>query len=241
MVEIPDVVQIMDRWIETDRQRTHHVVNSGMHGIMAAHRSPEVKSILGDADLFAPDGISVILVARLRGYHIKKENTGPDLLWRFGEVADKKGYKYFIYGDTEDTIHRLANRLGEAFPGLQVVGTISPPFRALTPEEDRTIVETINEAQPDVLWVGLGMPKQERWIAEHREHLNVPVVVGAGASFKFLSGAVRRAPAWLSNAGLEWLWRLSQEPKAVWRRVFVDAPQFAALAALELSGLKRYG
>lgn len=240
MVEIPDVVQIMDRWITTERNRTHHVVNTGMHGIMEAHRNPAFKVILENADLFAPDGILVILVARLRGYRIRKKNTGPELLWQFAEVADRKGYKYFIFGDTEETIQLLATKLGEAFPGLQIVGLVSPPFRPLTPEEDVSFVQAINQAKPDVLWVGLGMPKQEEWVAHHRDRLEVPVVVGAGATFKFLSGTVRRSPAWMRNGGLEWLWRLYQEPKGIWRRVIIDAPRFAGLVALELSGMKRY-
>jgi N-acetylglucosaminyldiphosphoundecaprenol N-acetyl-beta-D-mannosaminyltransferase len=162
-------------------------------------------------------------------------------MWEFGRVADNKGYKYFVYGDTEETLQLLAEKLTGAFPGLKIVGLHSPPFRSLTPEEDESIIANINQAEPDVLWVGLGMPKQERWIFEHRDRLNVPVAVGAGASFKFLSGTAKRAPAWASNWGLEWLWRLAREPGRVWRRVFIDAPQFVGLVALELSGLKKYG
>ena len=239
-VENPQVITLMERWIETDRQRCHHVVNTGMHGILEAHRDPKFKAILNAADLFAPDGILVLLIARLRGYPLKRRNTGPQLMWDFSEVAGHKGYRYFIYGDTEDTLQLLAAKLTESFPGLNIVGLDSPPFRPLTPEEDEAIIAAINEARPDVLWVGLGAPKQERWISEHRHRLNVPVAIGVGASFKFHSGKMRRAPVWLRNRGFEWLWRLVHEPKRVWRRVFLDAPKFMGLAALELSGLKRY-
>ena len=240
MVEIPDVVQIMDRWIETEPQRSHHVVNSGMHGIMEAHRDPSFKAVLEAADLFAPDGILVLLVSRLRGFSIRKKHTGPDLLWHFAEVASEKGHTCFFYGDTDETIQNLVANMTDAFPSLQIVGTISPPFRSLSPSEETSVIQEINEAKPDVLWVGLGMPKQEWWIAKHRENLNVPVVVGAGASFKFLGGTVRRAPASFQTSGLEWLWRFFQEPRRVWRRVFVDAPQFILFVALEISGLKKY-
>ena len=123
---------------------------------------------------------------------------------------------------------------------MRVVGLHSPPFRPLTPEEDEAAVSNINQANPDVLWVALGMPQQEIWISEHKDKLNVPVIVGAGAAFKLISGDVKRAPSWLRNAGFEWLWRLISEPKRVWRRVVFDAPKFIGLVALELTGLKKY-
>lgn len=241
MVEIPDVVRVMDHWIKTEPNKCHHVVNSGMHGIMEAHRDPQFKAVLNAAELFAPDGILVVLIARFRGFTVRKKNTGPELMWEFSKTANERGYKYFILGDTEDTLQLLKTKLTGAFPGLSIVGLHSPPFRPLTPEEDEAIVRAINQAGPDVLWVGLGMPKQEWWISEHRDRLSVPVVVGAGASFKFLSGAMSRAPYWVRNRGFEWLWRLAQEPRRVWRRVFVDAPRFVGLVALELTGLKKYG
>ena len=239
MVEIPDVVRIMDHWIEAEPDRCHHVVNTGMHGIMEAHRDPEFKAILNSADLFAPDGILVVLLARLRGFSIRKKHTGPDLLWEFSKVANEKCYSYYIYGDTEETLQLLSAKLGEAFPGLKIAGLNSPPFRALTAAEDEADINKINEAAPHVLWVGLGAPKQERWISQHRKRLKVPIVVGAGASLKFSSGKVRRAPPWLRNRGLEWLWRLFQEPGRVWRRVLIDAPQFVGLAGLEFIGLRK--
>ena len=241
MVEIPDVLKVIDDWIQLDRQRFHFVVNTGMHGLMEGHRDPEFKIILDSADLFAPDGILVLLVARLRGFALRKRETGPELLWRFSKTAAERGYKYFFYGDVEETLNLVSEKLLETYPGLAIVGAHSPPFRPLTAEEDRRIIDTINQAAPDVLWVGLGAPKQERWIYEHREKLHVPVVIGIGASFKFLSGRVNRAPAWVRNGGFEWLWRFLKEPGRVWRRVLIDAPQFVGLAALEMTGLKKYG
>ena len=240
MIEIPDVVALMDHWIEAERDRSHHIVNSGMHGIMEAHRDDELKSVFNSVELFAPDGILMVLLGRLRGFRLNKKNTGPQLLWEFGHVANEKGYKYYIYGDEEHTLQRLRAKLQDSFPGLPIVGCYSPPFRPLTPEEDEAAVRTINEANPDVLWVGLGMPNQERWIANHRDKLNVPVLVGAGAAFKFLSGDLRRAPSWLGNFGFEWLWRLFWEPGRVWRRVVIDAPLFIGMVALELCGVKKY-
>lgn len=240
MAELPDVVSIMDHWIETDRDRYHHVVNTGMHGVMEGRKDPSFQQVLNSAELIAPDGILALLTARIRGYRLNRKETGPDLLWRFSEIAHRKGYSYFFYGDTPETLEILSANVAREFPNIRLAGYHSPPFRDSTPEEDQSIVETINQAKPDVLWVGLGMPKQEQWISNHRNRLDVTIAVGAGASFKFLSSTVRRAPVLVRNMGLEWLWRLINEPKRVWRRVFVDAPQFIGLVALQLSGLRKY-
>ena len=241
MVRMTDVMALMAHWIDEETHRLHHVVNTGMHGIMEAHRNPAFSVVLDAADLLAPDGILAILVARIHGYRFKKQDTGPELLWWFSEIASRKGYRFFFFGDTQETLDRLSAKLTSDFPELQISGSYSPPFRSWTPEEDWEMVTMINDAKPDVLWVGLGMPKQEQWIFDHRQELNVPVVVGAGASFKFLSGTVSRGPAIVRNSGFEWLWRLIQEPGRVWRRVFVDAPQFIALVVIQLTLRRNIG
>jgi N-acetylglucosaminyldiphosphoundecaprenol N-acetyl-beta-D-mannosaminyltransferase len=240
IAHVSDVIKIMDRWIQSEPERLHHVINTGMHGIMEAHRDPQILDILNTADILAPDGILTVLVARLNGYKLRKKDTGPELLNKFCEIAEEKQYCFYFYGDTEETLDRLLNRVNSDFPNIKVVGSHSPPFRMVTIEEDEAIVEEINLAKPDVLWVGLGMPKQEQWIYEHRTSLSVPVAVGAGAAFKFMSGTVDRAPTKVQNLGLEWLWRLVQEPKRVWRRVFIDAPQFVFLAFLQYARLKKF-
>ena len=240
MIRMAEVIELMDHCIETEPHRLHHVVNTGMLGIMEAHKNPAIRDILNSADLLAPDGILAILVARLHGYRFRKQDTGPELLWRFSETGHLKGYKYFFYGDTEDTLEILSARLTREFPNLEIVGFHAPPFRTLTPEENESIINQINQSKPDVLWVGLGMPKQEQWIFEHRDSLQVPVVVGAGASLKFLSGTIVRAPSPVRNLGFEWLWRLIQEPNRVWRRVVLDAPRFVGLVLLQLTGLRKY-
>ena len=240
MVGIPDVMAIMSHWIESEPDRVHHLVNTGMHGIMEAHKDKRFGASLDEAELLAPDGILAILVARFHGHRIKKQDTGPDLLWRFSEVANRLSYKYFFYGDTDETLELLSSKINAEFPGLRIVGAVSPPFRPLTPEEDAEMVAKINQAKPDVLWVGLGVPAQDQWIYDHRQVLNVPVAVGTGASFKFISGTASRAPKLARNLGFEWLWRLAHEPKRVWRRVVLDAPRFILLVSLQLSGIKKF-
>lgn len=241
MVEIPEIVARMEHWIENERDNCHHVVNSGMHGVMAAHRDPDLKEVFETVDLFAPDGILMVILARLRGFGIKKKNTGPDVLTQFARSASEHGYTSYFYGDEEPVLLRMEANLKETFPGMKILGHRSPPFRELTVEEQAADIDAINQMAPDVLWVGLGMPKQESWIAEHRSELNVAVAVGAGAAFKFVSGDVSRGPSWLRNMGFEWVWRLAGEPKRIWRRVLIDAPQFVFLASLELVGLKKFG
>ena len=240
MVGIPDVMAIMSHWIDSEPDRMHHLVNTGMHGIMEAHKDKSFGASLDAAELLAPDGILAILVARFHGHRIKKQDTGPALLWRFSEVANRLSYKYFFYGDTDETLELLSSKINAEFPGLRIVGAVSPPFRPLTPEEDAEMVAKINQAKPDVLWVGLGMPAQDQWIYDHRQVLNVPVAVGTGASFKFIAGTASRAPKLVRNLGFEWLWRLAHEPKRVWRRVVLDAPRFILLVSLQLSRIKKY-
>lgn len=241
MVDNDVAIRIFEQWIKCESEVCHHVVNSGMHGIMEGRRDSKLRTIFDSVDLFIPDGILTVTVARLKGFRIRKQNVGPDLLWKFATIANENRYSYFLYGDTDETLKLMAEKLRIDFPNLRLAGVLSPPFRTLSSDEDDAVVKTINESNADILWVGLGMPKQEHWISEHQSRLNVTVAVGVGAAFKFVGGSVSRSPAWVSNAGFEWMWRLIREPRRVWRRVFIDAPQFIALVLLEFTRLKRFG
>jgi len=156
------------------------------------------------------------------------------------EHSVSAGYCHFFYGGAAGVPEQLAAMLQKRFPGLQVVGTYSPPFRSLTPKEDEQIVRMINEAEPDIVWVGLSTPKQERWMAEHVGRLVAPVLIGVGAAFDFLSGRKRQAPRWMQRAGLEWLFRLLSEPRRLWRRYLVNNPLFIILVLLQMAGVRRY-
>lgn len=239
MVQMPDVLQLMEEWIQ-DGQKCRYVIVSNMHAIMEAHKEPVFKEVVNSADLFVPDGISALWVGRHKGFPLQRRVCGSDLIQAFCELANQKGYRSFFYGDTENVLKHMTARLKESSPNLEILGCYSPPFRPLTPEEDEKIVGMINRLRPDVLWIALGCPKQERWMFEHRNRLDVPVMVGVGAAFKFLSGKVKRAPLWIREHHLEWLWRLVNEPARIWRRVFVDGPQFVCYTFLELSGLKKW-
>jgi N-acetylglucosaminyldiphosphoundecaprenol N-acetyl-beta-D-mannosaminyltransferase len=161
---------------------------------------------------------------------------GPDLMLAVCENSLKQGYRHFFYGGAPGVPERLAIQLRTRFDGLQVSGVYSPPFRPLTPEEDKAVVERINATRSDILWVGLSTPKQERWMAEHVRQLNTPVIIGVGAAFDFLAGLKRQAPRWMQSSGLEWCFRLLTEPRRLGRRYLINNPWFLWLILLQLLG-----
>ncbi len=238
-VQIPDVVTRMQRWIQ-ERRGTHFVAVTGMHGVSEAQEDPGFKAILNAADLVVPDGMPLVWLGRLHGHSLTRRVCGPELMLDFCEATARKGYRHFFYGGAPGVPDRLAERLAKCFPDLQVAGIYSPPFRPPTREEDESVVARINAASPDVLWVGLSTPKQERWMYEHRDRLRVPVVLGVGAAFDFNAGRKSRAPVWMREHGLEWLFRLIQEPRRLWRRYLLGGSQFLFYVGLELLGLKKF-
>jgi N-acetylglucosaminyldiphosphoundecaprenol N-acetyl-beta-D-mannosaminyltransferase len=240
IIEMPEVLQVMQNWIKNERQKLHWIIVTGMHGIAEANKNKEFKKILSLADLWVPDGISLIWLARLKGLSAKERISGADLMKDFFIASQKDNFNNYFYGDTPETLNLLSKKIKENFPRLKVAGYFSPPFKVLSEREEQEIIDKINNAKPDILWVALGLPKQERWIYKNREKLKVPVVVGVGAAFKFLSGSVKRAPKWVGSMGLEWLWRLVFEFKTTWKRVFVAGPYFLWLVILDLVSTKRY-
>lgn len=225
-IKMPEALDIISGWIKSKSKKAHFIVATGMHGIVEALRHADFKYIISHADLFVPDGISLVWLLQMKGFDIKKRVSGADLIQDFFKLAEKENFTSYFYGDTEDTLAELKKKMLEKYPKLKIAGNYSPPFRELTEKENDEIIEKINRAKPDVLWVGLGLPKQERWIFKNLEKLDVPAVIGVGAAFKFLSGKVKRAPKFIGDAGFEWLWRLAKEPKVIWKRVFIDGPFF---------------
>jgi N-acetylglucosaminyldiphosphoundecaprenol N-acetyl-beta-D-mannosaminyltransferase len=193
-----------------------------------------VRAVLNQADLWAPDGIAPIWLARLRGYRGAERATGTEIMREFLARARQKGYSSFFFGDTGRTLDALAAAVSRLYPGHRIVGACSPPFRALTPAEDDAIIDQINNARPDVLWVALGMPKQDIWIHERLHRLKVPVAVGVGAAFAFVAGTVPRCPRWMGDAGFEWVYRFLREPRKLWRRDILDGPRFLFHAGMDL-------
>jgi N-acetylglucosaminyldiphosphoundecaprenol N-acetyl-beta-D-mannosaminyltransferase len=242
LVNLAQITKIVSRWIDThgSLETCRRIVVTGFHGIWEAHQNKNFKAILNSSDLWVPDGIAPVIMAKLRGFKSAVRTPGAEIMQAFFEIADQKGYSSYFYGDTEETLRNLRAKLQEKYPGHKIAGMYSPPFRALTHEEDTKIIQMINDAKPDILWIALGMPKQDQWIFDRKDRLKVPVAAGVGAAFAFLSGDVKRVPEWIGKFGLEWLWRFLQEPNKLWRRDLIDGPKFLLHAVLDLSGLREY-
>jgi N-acetylglucosaminyldiphosphoundecaprenol N-acetyl-beta-D-mannosaminyltransferase len=232
-ITLEGAVDLIEKWIREFNNIPRRVVATGFHGIWEAYKNPALRQVLNSADLFCPDGIAPVWLSRVYGEPIVSRVPGPDLMAAFLARADERAYSSFFLGDTTETLTALRDKIQGQYPGHRVAGVLSPPFRAVSVEEDCLLVDEINRAEPDVLWVGLGMPKQEWWIEQHVPRLHVPVVAGVGAAFRFLSGRVKRAPRWVGECGFEWLWRLAVEPSKVWRRDLIDGPRFLASALVE--------
>ncbi len=235
-VQIPDVVALMERWIH-ERNAYHFIAVTGMHGVTEAQHEPYFKQVLNSADLVVPDGMPLVWLGRRQGCALQRRVYGPELMQTFSRTTGSK-YRHFFYGGVPGVATVLGQILLKDF-GIDVAGTYSPPFRTLSKEEEEEILARINTAKPDVLWIGLSTPKQERWMYEHRSKLQVPVAVGVGAAFDLNSGRIPQAPQWMREHGLEWSFRLWHEPQRLWRRYLIYGSEFLWSVAWELlrSGL----
>ncbi len=234
LLSVAETVDTIESWVHA-RGPCRQIVASGFHGIWECHRNAGLREKLASADLWVPDGILPVWIARSSGVRGATRAPGPDILTEFLRRARGRGDRSYFYGGEPELLATLCRRLSSEFPGHHIAGAYSPPFRSLSPSEEEAAVRRINESGADVLWVGLGTPKQDLWIAEHRNALKVPVAVGVGAAFAFAAGTIRRCPAWIGNAGLEWAYRLLQEPRKLWRRDLIDAPRFLLHLGMDLA------
>jgi N-acetylglucosaminyldiphosphoundecaprenol N-acetyl-beta-D-mannosaminyltransferase len=233
-LQIRDAVDQMRSWIDDREPKTRFVAVTGMHGIAEARESSQFRQILNAADLVVPDGMPLVWVARVKGYALRHRVCGSELMTDFCEQTGNN-YRHFFYGGAPGVAEELAQKLQREH-GIIVAGTYTPPFHRLSKDQEREIVSLLEAASPDVLWVGLSTPKQEKWIYEHRSSFRVPVMLGVGAAFDMNSGKLQRAPKWMRDSGLEWLFRLASEPRRLWRRYLITIPKTACFACLELLG-----
>jgi N-acetylglucosaminyldiphosphoundecaprenol N-acetyl-beta-D-mannosaminyltransferase len=223
-IDPTDALGEVTRWIDDGLQ--HYVCVTGVHGVMESQGDPELLRIHNESGLTTPDGMPMVWAARMAGAKNTQRVYGPDLMLAVCERAAERGWGCFLYGATEEVLEQLRSNLSDRYPGLPIVGTHSPPFRALTPEEDEAVVRQINESGAQIVWVGLSTPKQERWMASHIGRLNASALFGVGAAFDMHAGNLRQAPRWMQRSGLEWLFRLASEPRRLWRRYAVNNPRF---------------
>lgn len=217
-----------------------YVCFSTVHMAMESYDDREFGKIVNGADFIVTDGMPLVWMQRLQGAQKAARVRANDLMISLCEYAEKHNLKVGFYGGKKEVIEGIKMRAARDFPNLQIVYAFSPPFRALSDEEDRKITDEINDSGAQILFVGLGCPKQERWMAAHKANIKA-VMLGVGASFDFYAGNVSESPAWLGNLGLEWLYRLTQEPRRLWRRYLILNPRFITLAAMQLAGLKKFG
>jgi N-acetylglucosaminyldiphosphoundecaprenol N-acetyl-beta-D-mannosaminyltransferase len=198
---------------------------TNVHVTVTAYENPEYMAIQNGAVMAIPDGGPLSSVGRKRGYLQMQRTTGPSYMEEVFKVSVKNGYRHYFYGSTEETIEKMKKKLQEKYPGIDIGGSYSPPFRELTEEEDKKIIEKINNSNSDFVWIGLGAPKQERWMAKHMGKIS-GFMVGVGAGFDYFAGNIKRAPKWMQNCNLEWLYRLCQDPKRLFKRYFQTNTKF---------------
>jgi N-acetylglucosaminyldiphosphoundecaprenol N-acetyl-beta-D-mannosaminyltransferase len=209
------------------------VTAAAVHLVMVAHEDPAVRAAVVDPRVLAvPDGQPLVWALRALGHADASRVYGPELMAAYLARATRTGTRHYLYGGrNQGALVQLVNELRRRYPGLQIVGGYSPPFRALTADEEAFVVDDIATSGADVVWVGTGQPKQEQWMAAFRDRLAAPVLVGVGAAFDFHAGLVPQAPAWMQASGLEWVYRLAQEPRRLWRRYARYNPLFVAAFA----------
>lgn len=198
---------------------------SNVHTTVMSYEDEEYKAVQNGGIMAIPDGGPLSSVGRKRGFKEMSRTTGPSYMGEIFKVTAEKRYRHYFYGSTEETLEKLYLKLNENYPGIQIAGMYSPPFRPMTPEEDEAIIERINETNPDFVWVGLGAPKQEEWMVAHQGKVK-GFMVGVGAGFDYFAGNISRAPEWMQRSNLEWLFRLIQDPRRLFKRYMITNAKF---------------
>jgi len=233
VTDYDEVMDVMDGLVES-RERGYFCA-APVHALMVARSDPEMRNALRRATMVMPDGMPLVWAVNLLGERLRDRVYGPELMLRYNRRCAERSHRVWLYGGRDQgSLAQLALSMRRRDPGIQVVGGYSPPFRPLTEHEEDSVVEQINEDQPDVLWVGIGVPKQEKWMARMRERVEVPVMCGVGAAFDFHSGRISQAPSWMQEHGLEWIYRIAQEPRRLLPRYLWFNPLFVAVFARQL-------
>jgi len=239
-----DAVNIENVVIEADNQintsKKGYITVTGVHGIMESQRSEYVKSAHKNAWVVVPDGMPLVYIGRIRGHKNMRRCFGPDLMYALLEHSVKNRYTHFFYGGKDGVAQLLKQKLEQKIPGLQVIGTYTPPFRPLNDQEKNELIETVSQLKPHFIWVGMSTPKQELFMIEYLPLLDTNIMVGVGAAFDYHTDQLKRAPKWMQTLALEWLFRLIMEPKRLWRRYLVNNPLFLVKLIFQVTGLRKY-
>lgn len=231
VTNIEETVKIITENLEDIKG--NYICVSNVHTTVMSYEDETYKAIQNSGFMALPDGKPLSIVSKKRGFDEAERVTGPDLMEEIFKISEEKGYRHYFYGSTKQTLNRLDKTLKEKYPQMEIVGMYSPPFRKLTEEENREIEENINKVNPDFIWVGLGAPKQEIWMSEHKNKVK-GLMIGVGAGFDYIAGNISRAPIWMQKNSLEWLYRLIQDPKRLFKRYCTTNSKFIFLCFKEL-------
>jgi len=237
-VSIPKVIDLLD--VLMGKGLSGYVTVTGVHGLMKSQKSTEVKIAHEASWLTVPDGMPLVYIGRLLGYRMMRRCYGPDLMAAVAGHSVEKGYTHFFYGGNVGVAELLKKKMKEKFPGIKIVGTYTPPFRPLNSRERSELINTVEMLRPDFFWVGLSTPKQELFMREYSGQLKTKVMFGVGAAFDFHTGNIKSANPWIQKFALEWLFRLLQEPKRLYKRYLVNNPLFIINLLLQLLKLKKF-
>lgn len=226
---IDDCVDQIVSWVK-DKEKGKYFVCANPHCLEIAESDPLYKQAMLKADMIIPDGVGILIASWILNGNIRKRITGSDVFRELNRTLDMDGgCRYFFLGSTKDKLDLLCDKVKSYFPNIQIAGSYSPPFKPdFTTKEDTFMIESINQARPDILWIGMTAPKQEKWIYQNGKKLDVKCIAPVGAVFDFYIDAVKRSHPWFLKHGLEWLPRLLREPKRLWKRMFISAPKFMA-------------
>lgn len=225
LLTMDDAVNTVAQWVDST-SRCRLVTFANVHMVVEARRNPEFGKILYQTDLNCPDGSPISWIGTFHYGNQVSKISGPDFMPLFCQRTTGRGYRHFLYGGAEGIGQKAASELRRRYPDTEIVGHYTPPFRPLTPQEDEEICNQIKDARADIIWVGLGCPRQEQWIVEHRDLLDARVILAVGQAFDILAGAKARAPQLFQKMGMEWAYRLAQEPRRLWKRYLVTNSLF---------------
>ncbi len=238
-ISMRDAVKYTDTLLQGSQSRGYICV-TGVHGVMEAQEDRSFRKILNSSFLTTPDGMPTVWVGHMQGMKNMTRVYGPDFMLEMCKLSVMRGYRHFLYGGKEGVAEDLKNKLTAQFPGLQIVGTYTPPFRPLTAIEESDLEKQLLELHPDILWCGLSTPKQERFMSQYCGKLPVKLMVGVGAAFDINSGHLKDAPSWMKGLGLQWLFRMVMEPRRLASRYLKNNPRFIWLIFLQMLGIRKY-
>jgi N-acetylglucosaminyldiphosphoundecaprenol N-acetyl-beta-D-mannosaminyltransferase len=237
-INMSEALSLFQSWLGNGGKG--YVCVTGVHGVMEAQNDPEFRRILNKSLLTTPDGMPTVWVGKLQGFQSMGRVFGPDLMREVCRLSVENGYSHFFYGGRPGIAEKLKAAMTQRFPGLRVAGTYTPPFGSLSCEEEAHLLSLVAKSKPDIFWVGLSTPKQERFMAEYNEKIQTKIMVGVGAAFDLHTGSIKDAPDWVKSSGLQWMHRLVQDPRRLWKRYLLNNPKFLWKISLQLAHLSKH-